>query len=382
MEPLKIQFNRSDLLRELSLITPIVEKSTKFPILTHCLLDARVGPGSAQISGSDLDISIKSSCPAVVDSPGAIAVPARDLTDMVRSLPEDSVVEIFSDNMEHVTVRSGRFRSKLVALGQETFPDIPSYKGNGVSIPSSLFRRMVQLTQFATTQEQHNRFVLSGVQFTLSPHRMRMVGTDAHRLCICEADQELEGCEHESKLLIPKKALNHLDKILADECTCFEFAADDNNLYFFMGARTMVCRILSGDYPNVDMVMRHNLDGKVLIGTDQLKYTLNRVNVMADEISRKVVFFLEDGMLRVRTQNINKGEAEDEFELDYHDLPTELIFNSHYLMEYLNAVGTGGTFMEFLPGPSRENTSVVFRPAEEVDYRYRYTVMPLSMKKT
>ena len=73
--------------------------------------------------------------------------------------------------------------------------------------------------------------------------------------------------------------------------------------------------------------------------------------------------------------NINKGEAEEVLEVEYQGDPVELGFNSQYLLEFLNVVETPQVSFEF----TDENIAGMFRPAGDLDYAYKYIVMPMSI---
>lgn len=371
---MKFRVKRGDFLHELAYITPVVEKSTKMPILSHVLLDARGEEQKILLAGSDLDISIKATCPALIEEPGAIALPARELTDIVRYMPEDAEIEIATTDQERVLIRSGRTRYRLVCLPDDTFPTIPPQpEGLRLTIPGEMLRKMIQMTIFSITQEQ-TRFTLSGVLLSINRNFIKMVSTDGHRMAYVESPKAFEDLETELKILIPKKTVAELAKLLTLEKIDVQFAHDENHLFFKVQDRLLVSRLLAGQFPNYELVIPRNLQQRVALSADALKLTINRMNVLADEVSKRVIFKVEKGRILLQSENVSKGEAEEEIDIDYDGDPVVLGFNSQYLLEFLNVVETDEVNFEF----TDEEAAGMFRPRGELEYTYKYIVMPMS----
>jgi DNA polymerase-3 subunit beta len=72
---------KSDILRELAAVQAATERKTTIPILTNVLL--KTDNGLLLIAATDLDCSLRTSCPAAIAKDGAITLPARKLYDYV-----------------------------------------------------------------------------------------------------------------------------------------------------------------------------------------------------------------------------------------------------------------------------------------------------------
>jgi hypothetical protein len=66
---LEITVSRAELLRELTAAQSVVERKTTIPILSNFLFEA--ADDTLTITATDLDQSIRTSCPAKVKKPGA-----------------------------------------------------------------------------------------------------------------------------------------------------------------------------------------------------------------------------------------------------------------------------------------------------------------------
>src|SRR3954454_15493302 len=87
---MEIRVTRSEFLGELTPMQGIVERKTTIPVLSHLLLTAR--EDRLHLAATDLDVSLTSRCEADVKDEGGIAVQAKKLTEIVRSLTADEVL--------------------------------------------------------------------------------------------------------------------------------------------------------------------------------------------------------------------------------------------------------------------------------------------------
>ena len=99
----------------------------------------------------------------------------------------------------------------------------------------------------------------------LKANQMTLVTTDGHRLALISAPVELPGIEGEAKSLIPRKTLVELVKLAASGYDLIQFSKDSNHLLFQVGERLLISRLLSGQFPNYEMVIPADNDKKVLI---------------------------------------------------------------------------------------------------------------------
>ena len=70
---MELTVNQSDFVRELGFAQKVVEKKTTIPILSNVLIEAR--DGQVLLTATDLELGLRSACPAVVGKEGSVAVP-------------------------------------------------------------------------------------------------------------------------------------------------------------------------------------------------------------------------------------------------------------------------------------------------------------------
>src|SRR5262245_35008554 len=114
--------SKTDFLRELHLVQGIAQHKPSLPILGNVRLEAE--SESLRLVATDLEVGLRSSCPATVKKPGVLTVPARKLFEIVRSLPDEPIRITTSRNI--VQVAAEPFDLKLTTLPGEDFPVLPN----------------------------------------------------------------------------------------------------------------------------------------------------------------------------------------------------------------------------------------------------------------
>src|SRR5579864_8367551 len=131
---MEISVSKFDLLKELTATQGVVERKTTIPILSNFLFEA--SGEKLAITATDLDLSLRTSCPAKVKKEGACTVPARKLYDYAKLLPEGDISIRMLEN-HWVSIRSGRSNTKMVGMARSNFPALPVFPSTGIiRIPS------------------------------------------------------------------------------------------------------------------------------------------------------------------------------------------------------------------------------------------------------
>ena len=120
---MELSVRKSDLLRELQLFQGIVERKNTIPILANVLIEAN-GDSNMQLLATDLEVGLRSRCPASVERGGSLTVPAKKLYEIVRALPETDI-RIQQGAKGAVKVAAEKFNSRMQTLPREDFPTLP-----------------------------------------------------------------------------------------------------------------------------------------------------------------------------------------------------------------------------------------------------------------
>jgi len=361
---------KSALLNELSTTQGVVERKTTIPILSNLLVEAK---GSRiNITATDLELSVHTSCEAKIKKEGAGTIPAKKLIELVRLLPEGEIKFKLLDN-HWVEIVSDRKKYKLVGMVKENFPALPSMPHVLVKIPAGIVGSLISKTKFAISMEE-SRYTLNGGLLILKPDTLAMVATDGHRLALAETDHKLSGLNGEVKVLVPKKAMDEVEKLAAAGADAhIDFAKDESHLFFQAGHRLLISRILTGQFPNYEAVLPRDNNKSVVLDRAELSDAVRRVSQLADQRSHAVKLAMSTEGVEISASSPEYGEAKESIEKEFKGDPIAIGFNSSYMLDFLSAAADGPISIEL----KDEQSAGQMRPLADESYRYRYIIMPM-----
>jgi DNA polymerase-3 subunit beta len=370
-QAMEFSVTKSALLNELTTTQGVVERKTTIPILSNLLVEAK--GDRLTITATDLELSVRTSCEAKVKKEGAGTIPAKKLLDLVRLLPEGEIKFKLLDN-HWVELVSDKKKYKMVGMAKENFPAIPVMPHTLVKIPAAVLESLIGRTKFAISMEE-SRYTLNGGLMILKPDTLAMVATDGHRLALAETDQKLAGLNGEMRILIPKKAMDEVEKlaVASGEDAQMDFARDDSHLFFQAGHRLLISRILTGQFPNYEAVLPKENNRVVVLERAELGDAVRRVSQLADQRSHAVKFSVSKEGVEISASSPEYGEAKESIEKECPGEPLAIGFNAQYMLDFLSAAAEGPISIEL----KDEQSAGQLRPLADENYRYRYIIMPM-----
>ena len=374
---MELVVRKSDLLRELQLFQGIVERKNTIPILANVLLEA--DGKEVRMLATDLEVGLRSRCEAVVGKSGSLTLPAKKLFEIVKALPE-SDIRIEQDK-GGVKVAAERFDSRIQTLPREDFPTLPDATGNwSATLPRESLRTMIPKTQFAITGED-TRYFLNGALFVLEAGAMSLVATDGHRLALVQVPRDAAGKDKKAKaatgddvrVILPRKTLNELQRLLSEGDDDVRFEKGENHLFFEVGGRVLISRVIDGQFPAFERVIPKNTDKKIDFDRDRLTSAVRRVELLSNERSCAVKFQIDQGKVEITSSSPELGEAHEVMMVDYEGVPMQICFNARYVLEFLSAVETDTVSLAF----KDEMSQAVMTPVGAEGYEYTYVIMPM-----
>lgn len=363
---MKIELGKSSLVKELASIQATVEKKTTLPILTNVLI--RTTESGIELIGTDLDTWFTTFVDARIIEPGQSCVPAKKLFEIIKAMPK-SLIELTIDDKQAV-IKCERSKIKLTTTGTVNFPDQPNPPVSTHSLDSATMSHFIERTNFAITTEE-SRYTLNGAKLELRKNSARMIATDGHRLAFIERTINYEGKDID--VLIPGKALSLLAKML-DASEPLEFAIFEGKIYFHIGKRTIISRMLTGNFPNYELVLPSEDRHEMTIINDRILAGLNRVQIVADQLSKSVRFEFGADQLKLASASAEVGEAGEEIEAKYTGEEMTIGLNAGYVQDYFAKMPAND---ETVIKVKAKDSAVEFTPRIDGGYKYRYIVMPV-----
>lgn len=360
------------LAESLDQIQEAVERKSTIPILSHVLIEACAN--GLKLAATDLEVGIRTFCPAQVKAAGSAAVPARRLLEIVRSLPEADVrVRALENNW--IQVNAGRSVFKLAALAKDTFPALPDVPKALAEVPAGVLAGLIDRTAFAISTEE-SRYTLNGALLMLKPGSVEMVATDGHRLPLAAQDVRIAGLKSDERLLVPKRALTGLRRLANGQQSDspIRIAKDDSHLFFSAGDSILISRMLSGQFPAYEAVLPKNNTITAMLDAAVLRESLRRVALLASEQTHAVCLALDSDRLTLTTSGGDTGEASETLDAAFTGTPLRIGFNASFLLDMLGVVRTGDIEIALKDSES----AAEFRPTDQ-STRLRYVVMPMRL---
>jgi DNA polymerase-3 subunit beta len=267
-----------------------------------------------------------------VVQPGTATLPAKKLSEIIRSL-EEGDVEISVVDGTKGKIKAGRANISLVGVPAEDFPNFPGYrKEKSLTLKSKVLADMIKRTSFSVSQDE-TRYILQGGLLSSDGKKARMVTTDGHRLSYIE--QPLQEGQEAMQAVIPSKALGELGRILPGDDSPVTAYFADNHIFFEIGDLTLFSRLLDGQFPNYDQVIPKKNEHTLLAEVPPLLAVVNRMSLLAADKGNSVKFHLGEDGLKVTAATADLGEGDENLDVEYHGTAMTVAFNAKYLMDVL-----------------------------------------------
>jgi DNA polymerase-3 subunit beta len=366
---MKFSIIKESILDELQLLQGIVEKRNTMPILANILMG--VAEDRVELTGTDLEVGLKTHFEAKTEEPGTITVSGKKIFEIVKSLPDEGVITFKENEDLMMEVSSGKSEFKVLCLPKEDYPQVPEAKfEKGIVLPLDKLKEMIDRVYYAIAQEQ--RYYLNGALLILKKNSMELVSTDGHRLSYTAAFIPDLAPAEEVRLIVAKKTLGELRK-MTDDKIAFDY--DENNLFFRVGKRTLISRIIESKFPNFETVIPKDNPNVLHIPKEHFTQAIRRVSLLSSERSKGVKFSIEKNIIKLFSSNPEIGEARDNLEVEYKGAGLEIGFNSQYLLDFLTSVSSERIRLEL----KDENSAAVMRPELQEDVKYTYVLMPMKI---
>ncbi len=352
-----------------SLIGVVPTKST-FPILSNILLDAQ--EKRLIISATDLEIAAVTQVEAKASSAGAITVPARQFTEIVKQLPS-MPVEIEA-NENRVTIKCDRSRFNIVGLPKDDFPKMPELKKDkSLKISGAMLQAIIRKTLFAVANDS-SRPALCGVLFQMNGDNMKVVTTDGRRLALFEA--MIPPVSHKSELLLSPKGLNIVNRMLGGDDKEIIIQFDDSYSKFSFDGTTVYARHIEGTYPDYEKVIPSGNKKVMTANVDLFTSAVKRVAILSDTFTYQIKLSLKNNSLELSSQTVDIGEARETMAASYQGDEMDIGYNASYLLDILKNLESEELNM-YLNTPL---SAGLIKPAKQAeDYKLTYLLMPLRL---
>ncbi len=370
---MELSVDRNHLLTEVTAAARVTDSKGTKPVLQHLLLEA-TKDGLLTITGSDMNRSLRTDCPAEVKTAGAATVHAQKFLTYLKLLPNSRLsLKLLANN--RVQVHAGSSRSQMPGLAASEFPAFPAFAPNPVRLSCRALRTVLRQSLFAVATSE-DRYLLNTALLILSPDRVGMVATDGHRLSLIEMPEDSLPVDGPSKSLLPRACVTDLLSLLsATKEEAIEFSQDDSNVYFRLGPQKLSVRKLVGKFPEYDAILPRDHTSSTVIRNNEFTASIQRVLEFADQRTNGVKLHLAENSLTISSSGPDHGESEEVLSVNYGFPPVTIGFNGNYLLEFLKTIGDKGEMRLSLK--DAKSAGMLIPESMSAEYRQCYVVMPM-----
>ena len=344
---MKFTINRPAFISQLNNVLRAISSKTTIPILTG--LKMVVDKERIILTGSNSDITIESVIEASdtdydlnVEDPGAIVLPARFFSEIVKKLPDKQVtIEVTSGFQADIT--SGTAKFQINGQDAENFPHLPEVETNKtITLPNDVLKEVIRQTVIAVSK-QESRPILAGIHITLHDGLLTAVATDSHRLAQRKVTLNDVDNGIDFDVIIPGKSMNELSGMISDVDEDVQVQVTENQILFIFGNTHFYSRLLEGNYPETSQLIPDTADTTVELDAGTFLASIERASLLSHESRNDVVKLTlkpDENLVRISSDSPDIGTVEEEVattSLDGNDL--EISFNPNYMKDALRSFG-------------------------------------------
>ena len=322
------------------------------------------------LTGFNMETAITYQIEAEVSDMGECVLPAKLFGDIIRRLPEGPVTVVVDENYK-VSIRAGYASFTISAESAEDYPELPDVgSGRSIRIPQTALKELISGTIFSVSENQ-GRPIHTGVKFEVEESKVSAIAVDGFRLARRTYHTE-DAAGRNMSFVVPAQGLKEVEKILqeGDEEVCFTLGV--KHILFSIGAATLICRLLEGEFLDWRRVVPTNCPVKLVANVAELASSIERVGLIVSEKYKSPVrCVFSDQVLLLKT-NTTIGAAEDRCSIAGDGKELEIGFNVRYLCDALRAVPSEEVVLELTNGLS----PIVMTPVDD-EYDFSYMVLPV-----
>jgi len=361
---MKITVKKTDLFAILSKASSVTENKATMPILASVLL--HVEADGLHVAAYDLEVAYSGIIEAEVEKPGKVAVSAKALGDVVRSLPEDTIILHLEKN--RLVVTSGAAEFRLATSRVEDFPALPEgVAGVGIKVDGSTLAKLLGKVGYCQSTDE-TRYALNSTFLEGKEGNLCATATDGHRLVhsvVSCATPDFGG------VLVSRKTTGLLRRVLVEGEAHVEVS--ENSVSVTQGSEVIVARLIDGHFPDYAAIYPKT-EAKSTVDVRELSSVLGRLKVVSDTTKWTV----GGGVVKFRAADADRGEVEDWMHHGNDAKDITFGVNGAYIREALSVV-TGGSVDVFFP--QDDLTPLVLRyPGLSEGLEDYAIVMPMRVK--
>ena len=303
-----------------------LDKKDSSHITSHVLLHAH--DGKLTVKATDFELGIEMETKNVnIALPGLATANGKKILDIIKTLKdEDLILNVDSD---FLILKQNRSKFRFPMFNADEYPQFPSFEGKSeFSIDPMKF--LTSIKKILPSIDTNNpKFELNGALIDIKGDHINFVSTDTKRLAVVTIEEESSS---NLSLIIPKKAINEIQKLFFDEMKIYydenTMIIKSENFYFFT-------KLINGKFPDYERIIPKDKKYELILNRDLMIDHLKQISTISQEIK---LTFRNDAIV---FESLNDDNLEGRTQLDFVSNLSEdivLAVNSKYVLDFLTHI--------------------------------------------
>jgi len=373
---MKLSCLQENLNRGLGVVGRAVATRVTLPITNNVLL--ATDQSRLKLVATNLEMAISYWTGAKVEEEGAIAVPARLLTEFVSSLPNDRIDISLSPRTKTLELKCARFEARISGVDAKDFPPIPKVdEGITTKIDIEALRQGISQVVFAAASEE-SRPVLTGIDAQFDNDLLTLAAADGFRLAVHKLPLATPVSQ-KTEVIIPARTLAELNRLMADEEETVDITVnpDKSQALSRLKDTELVSQLVQGTFPQYAQLIPQSYNTRAIVDIAEFLRATKTASIFARDgsgIVRLVITSGSDltpGKLTISARSEEIGDDVGEIDAVVEGEEAKIAFNGKYLIDVLSALRQPQVALE----TTNPSSPGVIRPVG-VD-NYIHVVMPM-----
>ncbi|MDW0115959.1 DNA polymerase III subunit beta [Sporosarcina thermotolerans] len=334
-----------------SLFTAIVSELHKIssnksllPILSGIKIEAR--KDGVVLVGGNAELFIKKKFPlhingetvVEVHEEGSVVVLSKHFVTLLKKLPDD--IEISSDDMQSVLIKSGDIVTRLNGLRAADYPTLPEIKVlHSIEVNLTSLKEVIKQTIFAVSKSEEKP-ALTGVKMEFDNNKLICTATDSHRLSHREI--QISYTEDSHSVIVPSKSLIELLQLKESSLATVHITIAKNMILFSTENTILYSVLIEGNYPNTQSLIPTDFATRITMNTKTLIAGIDRACVFSEEWKHNNVHLtiIDNTILKITTNSAGIGAIEEQQRISMVEGNTDvnMTFDGRFLLDALKGI--------------------------------------------
>jgi DNA polymerase III subunit beta len=375
---MKVSVSQQNLAHGLNIVTRAVAPRTTLPVLSNVLL--ATDEGRLRLSATNLELGITCWIGAKVEEEGSFTIPARTFSDLVNTLPNETVSLTLNSRTQSLEIHSSASSSELKGIDAQEFPPMPAPDlAAGILLNVADLKEMIQQVVFAASTDEA-RPVLMGAKISIEENEVVMAAADGFRISVKKAPLSSTIVEP-INIIVPAKALTELARVAidGDQTVTMSVPAGRGQVIFTLKDVEVVSQLIEGKFPDYNQIIPRSYKTRTVLTTQSILSACKRAEVFARDGSNVVRLNLKPAgdsqmsLVEISAMNEETGKSDEDIDATIEGANLLIAFNVKFLREVLEVIKTPNIALE----TTAPNTPGVVKPVG--DDSFVHVIMPMHL---